>query len=167
MELILNQLKENNRELLRLVDEWAPKLAALPEKAVTFRPNMERWTIKEVVGHLIDSASNNTHRIIHLQYQPNPLIFPDYANLGDNDRWVAIQDYQTENWLDLVNLWKYCNRHIVHVMNHVNTDKLDNEWISAMGEKVSLKAMTLSYLSHFKLHLDEMDELIHYDNRNA
>jgi hypothetical protein len=160
MESVLNQLKENNRELLRLVDEWTPKLLALSNEAVTFRPNNDSWTIKEVVGHLIDSASNNTHRIIHLQYQPSPFAFPDYANLGNNDRWVAIQDYQTENWHDLVELWKYSNRHIVHVMNHVDTDKLNNEWISALGEKVSLKVMMLDYLRHIKLHLDEINGLI-------
>jgi len=48
----------------------------------------QHWTIKETIGHLIDSASNNTYRIIHLQYQQSPLVFPDYANLGNNDRLI-------------------------------------------------------------------------------
>ena len=156
----MNQLKENNREILRLIDEWEPKLAALPNDVITNRRNKQNRNIKQILGHVVDSASNNTHRIIHLQYQPSPLIFPDYANFGNNDRWIAIQNYQTENWNDLVQLWKYSNRHIVHLMNHVDTDKLDNEWISATGEKVSLKAMMLDYLRHFKLHLDEINELI-------
>ena len=57
---------------------------------ITFRPNKENWTIKETIGQMIDSESNNTYRTIHLQYQTYPLIFPDYANFGNNDRWVAI-----------------------------------------------------------------------------
>jgi len=160
METEMNQLKKNNRELLRLVDEWAPKLKALPEDVITNKRNKQNRNIKQILGHIVDSASNNTHRIIHLQYQQSPLVFPDYANFGNNDRWIAIQSYQTENWYDLIGLWKYSNRHIVHVMDHVNTDKLDNEWITATGEKVSLKAMILDYLRHFKLHLDEINELI-------
>ena len=109
---------------------------------------------------MIDSVSNNMHRIIHLQYQPSPLIFPCYASFGNNDRWIAIQDYQTENWNDLIQLWKYSNKHIVHVIRRVNPDKLDNEWIAASGDRVSLKSMIIDYLRHFKLHLSEISELI-------
>ncbi|MDR2146758.1 MAG: DinB family protein [Tannerella sp.] len=156
----MNEFETNNRTLLQLVDEWTPKLSALPDETVTFRPDNESWTIKEIIGHLIDSASNNTHRFIHLQYQASPLIFPDYANLGNNDRWVALQDYQTENWEDLVQLWKYMNRHIVHVIRRVNPGKLDNEWITASGEKVSLRKMIAGYLQHVQLHLGEIGERI-------
>lgn len=109
---------------------------------------------------MVDSASNNTHRIIHLQNQASPLIFPDYANLGNNDKWIAIQNYQYEKWEDLVQLWKYSNYHIVHVINNVNMEKLDSVWISALNENVSLKEMILDYLRHFKLHLNEIDDLI-------
>jgi hypothetical protein len=109
---------------------------------------------------MIDSASNNTHRIIHLQYQASPLIFPDYANLGNNDRWIAIQNYQNENWLDLLQLWKYSNLHIVHVINNVSIDKLYNVWISALNDTISLKDMIDDYLRHFNLHLSEIYDLI-------
>ena len=150
----------NNQELLTLIDEWVPKLLQLPEDMITLRRNSQNRTIKQIVGHMIDSASNNTHRIIHLQYQASPLIFPDYANLGNNDRWIALQNYQSEQWQDLVQLWKYSNLHLVHVINQVSLDKLDNVWLSALQESVSLREMILDYLRHFKLHLKEIDELI-------
>jgi len=156
----MNEFIVNNQELLSLIDEWEPKLLALSDNIITNRQNNQNRTIKQIIGHLIDSASNNTHRIVHLQYQPSPLIYPDYANLGNNDRWIAIQNYQTEKWNDLVQLWKYSNIHIVHVINNVNIDKLDNEWITALNKNVSLKAMIIDYLRHFKLHLSEIDELI-------
>ncbi len=156
----MREFMQNNQEIVRLIEEWEPKLLALPAELITFRPSNDSWTIKETVGHMVDSASNNTHRIIHLQYQPNPLIYPDYANHGNNDRWVAIQNYQTENWYDLVQLWKYANLHIVHVINNANAAKLGHEWITALSERVSLKAMIIDYLRHFKLHLSEIDKLI-------
>lgn len=146
--------------LLTLIDEWEPKLTRLSGEVISERKNSQNRTIKQIVGHMIDSASNNTHRIVHLQYQPSPLIYPDYANLGNNDRWIAIQNYQEEKWNNLIQLWKYSNIHIVHVIQNVNIDKLENEWITALNKNVSLKAMIIDYLRHFKLHLSEIDELI-------
>jgi len=146
--------------LLQLVPEWESRLSVLPNEVITERRNGQNRTIKQIVGHMIDSASNNTHRIVHLQYQPSPLIYPDYANLGNNDRWIAIQNYQEEYWENLVQLWKYSNIHLVHVIQNVNSYKLENEWITALNKNVSLKAMIIDYLRHFKLHLNEIDELI-------
>jgi hypothetical protein len=156
---MLKEFEPITHGLLTLLDEWEPKLSGLSNDVITERRNSQNRTIKQIVGHMIDSASNNTHRIIHLQYQPSPLIYPDYANLGNNDRWIAIQNYQAENWNDLVQLWKYSNLHIVHVINNVNKEKLNNEWITALKSRVSLKAMIIDYLRHFKLHLNEIEEL--------
>jgi len=150
----------NNQTILELVELWVPKLLVLENEVIADRRNRQNRTIKQLVGHMIDSASNNTHRIIHLQYQPTPLIFPDYANLGNNDRWIAIQNYQAEDWTNLVQLWKYAHLHIVHVIEQVDLSKLSNEWLSALGNKVSLEAMIVDYTRHFKLHLSEIDELL-------
>jgi hypothetical protein len=156
----MKEFNESNKELLRLIDEWEPKLTTLSEDIISSNFNSQNRTIKQIVGHMIDSASNNTHRIVHLQYQPSPLIFPDYANLGNNDRWIAIQNYQEEKWYDLVQLWKYSNLHVVHVIKNVKVEKLNNVWITALNKNVSLKEMITDYLRHFKLHLNEIDELI-------
>lgn len=156
----MNEFNANNQDILSLIDEWEPKLLTISEDFLSNKHNNQNRTIKQIVGHMIDSASNNTHRIVHLQYQPSPLIFPDYANLGNNDRWISIQNYKNEEWYNLVQLWKYSNIHVVHVINNVNIGKLDNEWITALGKNVSLKAMIIDYLRHFKLHLSEIDELI-------
>jgi hypothetical protein len=156
----MNEFKSIIQELLNLIKEWEPKLLALPEQVIIERRNSQNRTIKQIVGHMVDSASNNTHRIIHLQYQQSPLIFPDYANLGNNDRWIAIQNYQDEEWNNLVQLWKYTNIHIAHVIQNINTEKFDNVWISALNQKISLKAMIVDFPRHFKLHCDEINELI-------
>jgi uncharacterized glyoxalase superfamily protein PhnB len=155
----MDEFEKTNEEILRLVDEWAPRLLALPEETIANRRNSQNRSIKQILGHLIDSASNNTHRIVHLQYQPIPLVFPNYATYGNNDRWIAIQNYQAENWHDMVQLWKYANIHIVHVIRNVDVSKLDNEWIAGPDEMVSLRDMIVSYLDHLKFHLDEIGEL--------
>jgi len=151
---------ETTESISLLVNEWETILKGLDNEVISTRRNKQNRTIKQIVGHMIDSASNNTHRIIHLQYQESPLIYPDYANFGNNDRWIAIQNYQSENWDDLVQLWKYSQIHIIHVIRNVNPEKLANEWISAKGDRVSLESMITDYPRHLKLHLDEIDELI-------
>ena len=156
----MNEFSRNNQVLLNLIKEWEPKLLALTDDIITTRRNSQNRSIKQILGHLVDSASNNTHRIIHLQYQQSPMNFPNYASYGNNDKWIAIQNYQAEKWDDLIQLWKYSNFHLVHVINNLNTEKLNNEWLSDINKKITLKEMINYYLDHFKLHLNEMDELI-------
>jgi hypothetical protein len=147
-------------ELNALICEWKIRLMSLSGNAVSSRQNSQGRTIKEIVGHMIDSATNNTHRIIHMHYQDSPVQYPDYANLGNNDRWIAIQNYQEEDWELLVALWVTTNRHIVHVIGQIDESKLGQIWTSALNDKVSLEAMITDFPRHFKLHLQEIEELI-------
>ncbi len=146
--------------VLQLIKEWEPKLLGLKNELITTRRNSQNRTIKQIVGHMIDSASNNTHRIVHMQYQPSPIRFPNYASNGNNDRWILIQNYQDENWEDMINLWKYSNIHILHVIKNADSSRLDNQWHYSEELLISLKDGIIDYLRHFKLHLDEIDELI-------
>ncbi|HAM98528.1 MAG TPA: hypothetical protein DCQ26_07930 [Marinilabiliales bacterium] len=147
-----------------LVLEWEPKLLKLTDEVLTQRRNSQKRTIKQIVGHMVDSASNNTHRVVHLQYQPSPLVFPNYATFGNNDRWIAIQNYQGEGWHNLVKLWKYANLHFAHIIRQVNPDKLSHEWQADPGHKITLKEMIEDYPKHFQLHLSEIEELILANN---
>jgi hypothetical protein len=140
---------------------WESKLAGLSEDTIMNKRNNQDRTIKQILGHMVDSASNNTHRIVHLQYRDNPLRFPNYATNGNNDRWIAIQNYQNENWNDLIQHWKYSHLHWIHIVKNVNQDKLDNEWISeSKYGDIKLKDMITDFLRHFNLHLSEIQELI-------
>jgi len=156
----MKEYESITREIISLIEIWEPKLSALPAGIITSRRNSQNRTIKQIIGHLIDSNSNNTHRIIHLQYQSNPLIFPNYATFGNNDRWIAIQDYQNEDWHVLIQLWKYSLLHYCHVIKNINDSKLENEWIAGSDQKITLKTMVLDFPRHLKLHLNEINELI-------
>lgn len=113
-----------------LVNEWEPILMELENAIITTKINSQNRTIKQIIGHMIDSASNNTHRMVHLQYQASHLTFPNYATNGNNDRWIAIQNYQDENWTEMIQLWKYSHLHWIHVVKNVKQDKLEQVWNS-------------------------------------
>ena len=110
-------------EIKAIVDEWTEKLLALPEDVITERRNHQNRTIKQLLGHLVDSASNNHQRMIRLQYNDN-LVFPDYTQ--DNDRWIAIQNYQDADWENLVQLWKSFNLHMIYLIKSIDKSKLNN-----------------------------------------
>ena len=157
---MIKAFEEIRDELSTLITSWEKKLASLPEATISKRINSQGRTIRQILGHMVDSASNNTHRVIHMHYQSSPVKYPDYANLGNNDRWIAIQNYQQEDWAELVKLWAAINRHFVHLIAQVDEGKLNQQWISALNEKISLREMIDDYPGHFKLHLNEISALI-------
>lgn len=164
LEKNIMKIFENDcQSMLELIEAWEPRLLSLSEEITSNRRNNQNRTIRQILGHMVDSASNNTHRIVHLQYRESPMIYPNYATNGNNDRWIAIQDYQNEDWHNLVQLWKFSNLHIVHVIRNVNPEKLESQWISGENELVSLQQNIEGYLPHFKLHLAEIEALISED----
>ncbi len=143
--------------ILQVINEWESKLAGLDKEVITTRRNSQQRTIKQLLGHLIDAASNNHQRMVRLQYNEE-LIFPDYQQ--NNDMWIVLQDYQHADWNDLVQLWKFYNRHIVQVIHSVNRQALSNYWYSYKGVEVTLETMIHDYLGHLRLHMNEIKELI-------
>ena len=75
--------------------------------------------------------------------------------------WIKLQDYNNYDWEDLQALLKAVTKHVSHVIRNVDSSKLQNEWISALNEHISLEAMIVDYPRHFKLHLDEIVDLTH------
>jgi hypothetical protein len=151
-------------EIYAQIDKWVPKLTSLSERTMTMPRNSQGRNIKQILGHLIDSTSNNTHRVIHLQYQDSPFSFPNYATFGNNDRWIAIQKYEDEDWNIMLQLWRYSLLHFCHVIINVNEDKLENEWISGPEEKITLHSMIVDFPKHLRLHLNEINDLINFQD---
>ena len=49
---------------------------------------------------------------------------------------------------------------MIHVINNVDPSMLENTWQCDENRFISLHDMIIDYLRHFKLHLQEIDELI-------
>lgn len=148
-----------SENILQCIRHWEALLLQLPEERLTKIVNRQNRSIKQIIGHLIDSASNNHQRFVRLQYV-DELHFPDYTSL--NDRWIAIQHFQEADIHTLVQLWKYFNLHIIHIINHIDKSKSDNFWIDEAGIRHSLAEMIHAYLDHLLLHLSEIEELVNY-----
>jgi len=145
-------------QISTLVSDWKETLVKLPLEMISQNRNNQNRTIKQILGHLIDSAVNNHHRIVRLQYN-NDLNFPDYRQ--DNDRWIEIQDYQNENWQDLLSFWKLYNNHMVHIIGSIKEEHIQNTWTDFEGIVETLDSIVKGYLWHLKLHFGEIKELMY------
>ena len=152
-----------------ILEKEEPMLKILSEDVITNRFNSQGRSIKMLLGHLIDSASNNHQRMVRLQYAPRVgysipngerglLVFPDYTQ--DNNLWLQLQDYQNEDWNTLVQLWKFYNLHIIQVIQSVDESKLNNYWLDYEGNQVTLHDMIVGYTGHLELHIGHIHELM-------
>jgi hypothetical protein len=141
------------------VDRAADRLLAVSNDEAAIRPAPGKWSRKEIIGHLIDSASNNHGRFVRAQLQDD-LVFAGY----DQDVWVRVQRYQDRPWADLVRLWQAHNHQIAHVMETAdahavnrprarhNLDELAWQEIPA-AQPATLDWFMRDYVGHLKHHL--------------
>ena len=99
------------RRLVQALDRATPALLALDDAATTRRPAPGKWSPREIVGHLVDSASNNHQRFVRMRDRDD-LVVEGY----EQDAWVTAQRYQDAPWQELVLLWMTYNRHLARLM---------------------------------------------------
>jgi hypothetical protein len=144
-------MKELSEKLLAVIDATEPRLRAISseESAKPLRPG--GWSRKQVMGHLIDSASNNHQRFVRAALQPS-LEFPRY----DQDGNVRVQAPQEADWLILVSLWAAYNHYLAHVIAHLPAAKLDTICRIGDSEPVTLSFLASDYLTHMVHHLRQI-----------
>lgn len=101
-------------ELRRNIDAAMPKLRVVSDSAAAQPITPGKWSSKQVIGHLIDSAANNHQRFVRAQEGPD-LEFPPYVQ----DHWVLSQHYQDRPWNELTTFLQIYNHHLAHVIEHI------------------------------------------------
>jgi len=134
-----------------VLEQAPPQLLALSESDAAAPAAGMRWTRKELVGHLIDSASNNHQRFVRAQQQAS-MSFPRYVQ----DEWIAAQGYRDRPWGELVELWRLYNRHLLHVMRRVPQAAFANVCVVAADEPSTLGYHMADYVAHLEHHLGQI-----------
>lgn len=110
-----------------------------------------RWSKKQILGHLIDSAANNHQRFVRAQLASS-YEGPTYQQ----ESWVATQGYATESWSDLVDLWRLYNRHLLHIIRTVKQTALPVPCAIGGSAPVPLSEVMSSYVDHLEHHLAQI-----------
>jgi DinB family protein len=139
-------------DLLRIVDTAEAILRAVGEQESAKPVLAGGWSRKQVIGHLIDSASNNHQRFVRASLQDS-LEFPAY----DTDGCVQVQAMQQEPWTQLMALWTHYNRHLAHVIAHLPPAKLETPCRIGSDQPVTLRFLAEDYVRHLLHHLSQID----------
>ena len=150
-------------DLRATVSEAAGRLRAMTERDAARPRAPGKWSPAQIVGHLVDSASNNHQRFVRARFRPD-LRFDGY----EQDTWVEAQGYASAPWPELVELWRTFNLHLARVMETTpadilratrpdhNLDRLAWEVVPA-DEPATLEYFMRDYVGHLKHHLRQID----------
>jgi hypothetical protein len=137
--------------LTTAVDNVRTRLQDLSEEEAGAPRRNGGWSRKQVVGHLIDSASNNHQRFVRLFLEPE-VSLPGYEQAG----WVASQQYQDRSWSELLELWAAYNHHLAYLISNVPDQALSHTCRVGGAESVTLEFLMLDYVRHLQHHLTDL-----------
>lgn len=137
--------------LQSLLDVLPGRLNAIPSDQAAVKPDTG-WSVKEELGHLIDSAANNHQRIVRTLTEAEPAM-PGY----DGEKWVALHAYQKRDWQELIGMWEQLNRLLLAAAEAVPDAGWARTCTVAGSEPMTLQFLLEDYVSHMRGHLQHME----------
>lgn len=141
---------ELSERLAKVLREAMPWLVTLSEDEASVPEKEGKWSAKQVVGHLTDSAVNNLGRIVRLQIEAGQNL-PGYEQMD----WVRLQHYAEREWAEVLALWFALNEHVAWTIAHVEKKNLANAGVVA-GQALTLGFLIEDYIAHMEHHLRAM-----------
>ncbi len=135
-----------------LLETLPLKLRQINEADFSMKPSNEKWSKKEILGHLIDSAANNHQRFIRTQYENIPFI------VYEQNHWNQLNHYQQLQSEHAINFWTLYNTHLLEVIKHIPTKNYLKTCNSGLPEPATLEWLIVDYVAHMEHHLKQIVE---------
>ncbi len=139
-------------ELQNIITTFSKHLTKLSETDFSSKPNPTKWSKKEVLGHLIDSAENNLRRFICAQYENEPKI------RYEQNFWVKANDYLNAPSAEVISNWKLINLKICRVLNSIPKENYYKNCDTGKDAPNlhSIEWLAIDYVKHLKHHLNQI-----------
>jgi DinB superfamily len=134
-------------KLSKVLTKAPALLAAISADEAAKQTNSGKWSKKQELGHLVDSACNNHQRIVRAQVETEPSL-PGY----DGDRWVALHDYQGTEWKDIIDRWRFLNEHLLRAATAISPQTTELK-LEVGGKQMTLGFVVTDYVDHLLHHL--------------
>ena len=141
-------MKETIQQLELILIDYTPQLQQRDAENFSFKPSPGKWSGKEYLGHLIDSAQSNIRRFVMAQYEDKPYI------VYDQEKWVQAANYQEYPLHDLINLWVLLNKHIIMILKKLPEGATAREVLTQ--DTHSIEWLAQDYNKHLLHHLHQI-----------
>jgi hypothetical protein len=138
------------KELNEIIEEYSELLKSVSDMKYSIKPSPDKWSKKEILGHLIDSATNNHQRFIRVQFENKPSIF------YDQDKWVAHSHYNELPVKQLIRFWTLYNKQLLEIIKRIPAENLMRECKMRDGKQVTLELLVNDYITHLQHHLKQI-----------
>jgi hypothetical protein len=147
----LNNFVAAGSDLEQTLDRALPLLEAMSDDRAAERPRPEKWSKKEILGHLLDSASNNHQRFVRATLQ-GELTFPGYSQ----DELVKLQGFHEMKWGSLIEFWVAYNRFLAAVLQRLPAEAESVQCAIGNNPPATLGWIAQDYVAHLKHHLNQI-----------
>ena len=137
-------------QLQNIISDHYSQLKKISEEEYIRKPAPNKWSKKEILGHLADSAQNNIRRFIVTQYEEQPFI------VYNQDQWVAISNYQQYKTSDLIELWALLNKHICIILSNTSDASALRTCATNNMQLHTIQWLAEDYIKHLRHHLHQV-----------
>jgi hypothetical protein len=141
---------ELSKRLATVLKDVMPWLVTISEARASAPERADKWSAKQVMGHLTDSAVNNLAKIVRMQIETEPEL-SGYEQMA----WVNLQHYAEREWAEVLALWFALNEHVAWTIRHIDQARLGNVGV-VEGQRMTLGYLIEDYVAHMQHHLRAM-----------
>lgn len=138
------------KRLEYLCDIIPQLLTEIDEQTFSVKPKPNKWSKKEIIGHLIDSATNNHQRFVRGQFEDVPKI------VYDQNKWNEFNFYQKMDGQQLISFWTIYNRQLAELLKNIPEENLSKECKSGDDKNLTLDFLINDYVEHLEHHLRQV-----------
>ena len=143
-------IQKSIERLEELITIIPAKLNKIDDLNFSLKTSPEKWSKKEILGHLIDSATNNHQRFLRGQFENSPTIWYDQNN------WIEKSNYQNLDKKHLIDFWTNYNKHLIYIIKNIEIEKLQNKCKMKDGSELTIEFLICDYVEHLEHHLGQI-----------